>query len=334
LEENMSEEAVIVQDTGEVTPVVEVVEPIEVLIPQTPEQPDLRYEYQPTDEHGRSIGGRQVLIYKTPDDLAEKLRDQNVQLLRKLRQVTRNNRLGIDESQIPEDAERVNRLPQVEKKPLTPEERFQLSQDLNDAAKFESARDRLLESAGYNEMIERQKAQDLKLARLEAVSNAQVFLNGHSEFWACTENLQVMTDWMVKNELQPSVSNFERAYSMMQEAGLLLVPPIVREEVPVVAPKPAPENTELNATPVVPVTRISEPVQPQQPSPARVPSGLNSRVASNTGIAPSTATLTLAELERMSSNDYKQRLLSDRTFAEQANKIYAEAEAKKVQRQR
>jgi hypothetical protein len=316
----MSEEAVIVQDT-EVPEVIEA--PIVV------ELPELRYEYQPTDEHSRPIGGKQVLIYKTPDELAEKLRDQNVQLLRKLRQVTRNNRLGIDESQIPEEAERVSRLPQVERKALTAEERFQLSQDLNDAAKFESARDRLLESAGYNEMIERQKAQELKMARLEAVSNAQVFLNGHPEFYACTENLQVMTDWMVKNELQPSVSNFNRAYSMMQEAGLLIAPPIVREEVPVTR---VPENTESNATPVVPPARISSEVQPQQPSPARVPSGLNSRVASNTGIAPSTATLTLANLEKMSSAEYKQNLLSNPKFAEEANKIYAEAEAKKGQR--
>jgi hypothetical protein len=316
----MSEE-VIVQDTIEPEPVIEA--------PVAVELPELEYSYQPTDEHGRSIGGRQVIKYKTPDELADKMRDNSIHLIRKLRQVTRNNRLGIEDSQIAEDAERVPRLPQVEKKPLTVEERFQISQDLMDPAKQESARDRLLESAGYNELIERQKAQDLKLARLEAVSNAQVFLNKHPEFYACTENLQVMTDWMVKNELQASVNNFERAYSMMQDAGLLLAPPIVREEVPVTQVR---ENTVLNVEPVVPAARISSEVQPQQPSPARVPSGLNSRVASNSGIAPSTATLTLAELERMSSDEYKRNLMSNPKFAQEANKLYAEADAKKAQR--
>jgi len=67
---------------------------------EAPPEPELRYEYQPTDAEGRSIGGKQVILYRTPDELAEKLRDQNISLVRKLRQVTKEARLGRGEDSI------------------------------------------------------------------------------------------------------------------------------------------------------------------------------------------------------------------------------------------
>ena len=295
-----------------------VVEPVNVA-------PDLRYEYQPTDEQGRPLGGKQVLLYKTPDELADKLRDQNVSLVRKLREVTRKQRLGIEEEdELPTDLDMMPAIPKFEKKSLTPEERFQLSQDLNDPEKFEAARDQLLDSAGYSELREAVKAQQFTTNQLLARTNAQTFFERHPEFDVCADNLAVLTSWMMKKGLQPTVRNFEIAQEKLQAAGLLVATPIVREEPPVLPaaqPPAVEEDGVLNSqVPVDPDTRISETVQPQTKRQSHVPSGLNSRVASNTGILPATNTLTLADIDRMPADLYKKRL-ADPKFAKLVNEL-------------
>jgi hypothetical protein len=68
--------------------------------PPPPPAPEVHtYEYQPTDDSGRPIGGRQVIKYTTQDELADKLRDNSILLLRKLREETRKNRLGISDNE-------------------------------------------------------------------------------------------------------------------------------------------------------------------------------------------------------------------------------------------
>ena len=69
--------------------------------------PELRFEFQPTDALGRPLGGKQVIKYHTPDELPQKLVEQNVELVRKLREVTRKQTLGIeDDMKVPDDAQR------------------------------------------------------------------------------------------------------------------------------------------------------------------------------------------------------------------------------------
>src|ERR1700744_3831822 len=109
----MSEE--IIEDFVEVVPnsVAEVVPVPEVQVEEK------RYSYQPTDGDGRPIGGLQVIKYKTPEELAEKLAEQNSLLLRKLREETRKTRLGIVENDpIPEDAPRIEKLVEFKKRVL------------------------------------------------------------------------------------------------------------------------------------------------------------------------------------------------------------------------
>jgi hypothetical protein len=296
--------------------------PVEVEIPV--EVPELIYRYQPTDESGRNIGGEQVIKYRTSEELADKMRDNSVHLIRKLRQVTKEARLGRGEDSIPDDAERFAQPVDFQPKPLSAGERYAISQDLNDPEKFEAARDRLLESAigaSPEDLRKTLNQQQITTMQLLARQNAAIFMEKHPEFYSVTENLEVLTNWMIKNRLSPTVANFERANSTMNEAGLLLSPPIVREVAPVAN---TPENTVPNAEPVAPVTRISDSAQPQQPSqPVRIPSGLNSRVASNTGVSPNTGTLTLADIDRMSSDEYKRRLLTDPKFSENVDKLEA-----------
>ena len=308
--------------------------PVEHAEPVVDVAPDFRYEYQPTDEHGRPLGGKQVIVYKTPNELADKLRDQNVSLVRKLREVTRKQRLGIeDEDELPTDLDLMPAIPKFEKKALTPEERFQLSQDFNDPEKFEAARDQLLDSAGYNELRDTVKQQQFTTNQLLARTNAMTFFERHPEFDTCADNLTVLTSWMMKKGLQPTVRNFEIAQEKLQAAGLLVATPIVREEPPTPPadqPLVVEEDGALNSqAPVVPDTRISEAGQSQTKRQAHVPSGLNSRVASNTGLVPAATTLTLADIDRMPADLYKKRL-ADPKFA----KLVDELEAKRPPRPR
>jgi hypothetical protein len=230
--------------------------------------------------------------------------------------VTRDNRLGkFVADDIPADADRLPTTIQFSEKPLSVEERYAISQDMNDPTKFESARDRLFESAigvPPAQLRETLNQTQMSTQQLIARQNAQEWMGTHPEFYQCTENVNTICDWMVKTGLQPTVKNFEYAQLKMTEAGLLLSSPIVREVPPVqVTPVPVVETVPKPQAPVVEPTRISEVPPPQENRQAHVPSGLNNRIAPvNAGTLPPTVTaaLTLGDIDRMSSEDYKKNL--------------------------
>jgi hypothetical protein len=312
------------------------------VVPPAPvELPELRYEYQPTDEQGRNLGGKQVIKYKTPDELANKLRDQNVNLVRKLREVTRKQKLGLDDDQIPAPAT-AELQPVVEFAPrdLTVEERFNLSQDLQDPAKSVEAVNTMVEaSIGMSpaKLRETFNAQQMLLMQLQAMSNYSIFeANSKDSFYPCQENKQVLTDWMTKKGLSPTVENFKLALSKLSEVGLLLDSPIVREVTPAppappapVAAEPAAPSTEPNPqVPAAPESRITPTVQPQAKRPAMVPSGLNARTAPDSSPASPKTTRSLADIDRMSADEYK-KALRDPVFKKLVEDLDRQAAAKR-----
>jgi hypothetical protein len=297
------------------------------------EVPELRYEYQPTDEHGRKLGGKQVIKYRTSEELAEKLTAQNVELVRKLREVTRKQKLGItDDTPLPDGTEQFD-IVELKEKNLSTEEVFQLTQDMNDPAKFTEARDRLLESAiGMSPAALREhlNKQQMMVLQNTVLTNYQTFEKQCPEFWPCPENKQVLTDWMESKGVTPTVANFKYALSKVREAGLLLDPPTVREETPVpaavapVAPVVAPVSTEpvKAVVPATDATRISETTSPQQQrQPLRLPSGLNESIApSNSGTSSARISLTLADFDAMPADEMKKKL-RDPHFAAMVNEL-------------
>lgn len=302
--------------------------PVEPVAPPAPEEK--RYTYQPTDEQGRALGGPQVIVYTTEQELVEKMTKNSIELIRKLRSVTRDIRLGkVSRDDIPESADRLPTTVQFTERPLTPEERFTISQDLNDPEKFDSARDRLLESAigaTPQQLRETLNQTQMTTQQLLARQNAQEWMGIHPEFYPCPENINTICDWMVKTGLQPTVKNFEYAQAKMDEAGLLLSSPIVRE-VPPVTPPPVPpveDTVPKPQEPVVEPTRISDAPPPQEKRQAHVPSSLNNRIASNSGAMPASATaaLTLESIEKMPSDEYR-RNLSNPAFVKRVNELEA-----------
>jgi hypothetical protein len=306
---------VTVQGAGFVAPVEPVVEPVV-------EQPELRYEYQPMDEHGRPLGGKQVIKYRTPDELASKLRDQNIELVRKLREVTRKQRLGIDDDTLPDDTEFYSNALELKEKPLTPEEVFDLSQDLNDPSKFLEAQNKLFESVNGctpEEFRKKFNQQQQMTVQLLVKSSYDQFEKS-SDFYPCPENKEILTDWMFKKGLAPTVKNFQLGHSKLKEAGLLLDAPIVREVTPVAAPVAAPVVTEPIAVPAAASVRIDTSAPTQQRQVVKVPSGLHGRESS--GAAPSSEgiSITLAEFDKLPADEMKKRL-RDPAYAKKINDL-------------
>lgn len=340
-------------ETAAVPPVVEPVvqddlPPVDQIVPALPEQvipeqvvppappAERRFEYQAHDEQGRPLGGKQVILYTDEADLQQKFAAKEEQLVRRLREVTRKQKLGItDEIALPADTEfETLEIPQP--KVLTAEERFQLSQDINDPEKSIDAVNKIFEaSVGLSSEQMRQQYSETQLAKLQykAASNYLVFESKYkNDFWPDPENKKVLTDWMFKKGLAPTVANFELAHSKLKEAGLLLDNPIVREETP--APTvnpPALVSTEPKPqAPVVPESRITPVEQPQAKRQARVPSGLNNSnsSASDPSNAGPKTTLTLAEIDSMSSDDYKKKM-KDPSFRKLVDELESQAAARR-----
>ena len=246
-----------------------------------------------------------------------------------MREVKRKARLGTPETDaFPTDLERASRTIQFQEKALTAEERYAISQDMNDPEKFESARDRLFESAvgvppaELRRTLNRQQQQTQQIV---ARQNAEVWLERHPEFYACAENINTVCEWMTKNELEPTIRNFEFAQSKMEEAGLLLSSPIVREVPPVPTPAPVVERVQEPQLPAQELVRINEEPVPQEKRQSPVPSGLNNRVAPATGAITPSATdgLTLRDIDAMSSEDYKKQIMTNPAFVKKVNELEA-----------
>ena len=304
-----------------VIPEQEVLAPTEVVV-----------EFQPEDEYGKPLGGKQVFKGKDYKEVNDKIVDAQKHLIRELRRKDRDHRLGIDKDKIPADAEKMDII-DLTPKELTVEERFQLTQDLNDPEKFASARDRLIASSlgGTPEQI-RGLLTDAQRFRLETKVQQNfaefVQLTGPS-FYDDEANRTTLTDWMVKTGLAPTVANFETALANV--AGLLHGAPVVQQAPPVVpaaqavVPQAPVEEKPPQAS-VVPEARISQPEQPQLKPQIQAPSGLNDRVSSTTREAtPSVEakTLTLSDIDRMPADVYGRRM-KDPEFRKLVDKLESE----------
>lgn len=315
--------------------------------PVVPAVTEVRYEFQPTDDLGRPIGGKQVIIYDgTPGDLGAKLAHQNTLLIRKLREEGRKRRLGIDDDNIAADSERMAEVPQFKERELTAQERFELSQKLNDPEHVNEARDILFESTlGVSPAKLREILSETQLAGLQRRAADNFITFGQAAvsqgYFDCPENREIIADWVFKKELAPSATNFMQAFSTLKSAGLLIEAPVQQQVTP--APSSTPVDLALDPEassqpPAAPVTRIGDTVQPPTTRQSQLPSGLNDRVSSASGAAPAIAsgatrqdgtTLSLKEINRMGSTELAQRM-KDPAFVQLVQKLETEDKARKA----
>lgn len=318
---------------------------------------EFRYEYQPTDEQGRPLGGKQVVKYTTSGELADKLAEQSTLLLRKLRSETRKNRLGIsDDETIPEEAPRYREPVSFKPKVLSADERGKIARDLLDPERFEEASDALFEAKmGASPQVISQTLTELHEDRMKAQAKAASdgFLADNPQYVRCKENFEAITNWIIRYDLAPVKENFQKAYDTLRAAGILVenvedVPEPPTEAQPQIAPVIAPVVEE--AVPLVenvvetiePIVAAVEPPKSQVP---RIPTGLNRNNSDDTGGAPRSVGddivfevlvgkekrryTGLAAVNAMPSDEFKRRVNTERGFAQKVEKLESEAVERK-----
>lgn len=292
---------------------VEEVAPAPVAAPV--ELPELRYEWQPTDENDRPIGGRQVIKYRTEEEKFAKVIEANNLLIRQLRKVNRDKAVGSAE-EIPSDAERFKNVAEFKPRDLSADERFKIAQDIQNPDTFADARDRLIESAfGQKPEVLASTLNETQrfIIQQRAVENYIDFVNT-TGVYDSMNNRQVLTGWLGKRNLAPTVANFNIALNQCRQSGLIEDAPVVQQVTP--APAPAPV-----AVPVVPVVTEPNPQVPAVAAPglgneplpqakrhSHVPSGLNATIASAAGpIVPVGGdSVTLESIDKMSAAAFKE----------------------------
>ena len=315
------------------------VAPSEPVAPTPAADVEQRYEYQPVDKHGRKVGGLQVIKYKTQDELVKKLTENHIEAIRWGREEHAARVVGKpvedDGSDIPADAERGSvEFVELKAKPLTTEERFAIIQDMQDPAKFEEGRARLFESEfGVPTSKVRELLNTSQVAAKQAVVEASFaeFQRETPDFYPDVDNITKLTGWMAKHELLPTVKNFKTAYAAMVKQDCLNIAPVVQQVA--TAAVPAVEPEPKTAAPVVPEIRISLAAEPVQAPRSQAPSGLNDRTSSSTGNRPASDanSLTLADIEKMSADEYKRRL-KDPAFGKYVEQLEVVAAQKRAQR--
>ena len=285
--------------------------------PPAPELPELSHSYQPTDDAGRPMGGKQVIKYRTTEELIEKMQEQNTLLIRKLRSETRKNRLGIsDPEEISDKSPRFQTPVEFKPRNLSPDERVRLSRDLLDPERFDEATDTFFESTvGVKPEALRTtlNSQQEAIMALQAKQETDAFLALNPDYYKCQENFEAITNWMLKNNLAPVRENFQTSFQELRKAGVIIEAQ---------APEPEPEPV-----PVVP-----------EPAPvARIPSGLTRNQAADAGTVrtvgddivyeivtrglPNKVLRGMAAVNAMPADEYKRRLATDRTFSKKIEKL-------------
>lgn len=295
------------------------------IVENTIETKEFSYEYQAVDEYNRPLGAKQIFRGTSVQEVLDKVANANKELIKLNRNLNRRIRLGeFEEDQLPNDAARLTNNQLLQPRELTLEEKAKFARDILDPEKFDDVNNRLIEAqfgAKPADIRNKINSQEQRLANIEARQEAEAFAMANPEYYVCAENFKTITSWMIKNNLSPVRENFQLAYDTLKAEGLIIEAPLREESIPVPIP------------PVVPVEPTREPLpQPEPPVVPRAaplvwsttaPSGLTREFSAGVGSPRQTTTLTIREVEAMPSGEYKRRLLTDKTFAQQVNDLYA-----------
>ncbi len=284
--------------------------------PVVDEVPEKRYEWQPTDENDRPLGGRQVILYRTEQEKFDKVIAANNLLIRQLRKVNREKALGSSED-VPTDAERFQNVTEFKPRELSAEDRFKIAEGLTNPETFADARDQLIESAfGVTpaKLASTLNETQRFIIQQRAVENYIDFVNATGVLDSMN-NRQVLTGWLGKRNLAPTVANFQIALNQCRQSGLIEDAPVVQQ---VTQPTPAPAPVaEVPVVPVVTEPNPQAPVaatpglgseQPQAKRHSHVPSGLNASIASAAGplVPVEGSSVTLETIDKMPAEVFKQ----------------------------
>ena len=262
------------------------------------EEPKFSYEYQPTDEEGRPMGGKQVIKAADAQAALDQMAKNHEESMRFARKLKRERALETADTTIPADATRSdNFVPQFKPRELTAEELWQIKQDPSSP----ESRKLLIESelgadpASVRRVLT-QASQDI--AAMRGRAEADAFCASEPGFYMCEENAEIMKNWMIKNGLAPVKTNFRTAYQKLSSDGLLLEAPPEAGVTPPNDVEGAPPKAANSAVETPPAKRSS------------VSSSGLTRSNSSGGGTVSAKRVTMEEdAQTMSADDFKKKYI-------------------------
>jgi hypothetical protein len=175
-----------------------------------------------------------------------------------------------------------------------------LASDINDPEKFDAVSQRLVRAqiGDPNALRARLARVEQRIDRSTVQEEAIAFKNANPDYYPHPDNLQTLAAWMEKNNLDPVKENFQYAFEQLKE--FMVQKPAAVIAAPIVTP---------------------EPVTPApQPAPRPVSSGLTRSNGSDSGPAPNIG-ITRAEIDKMSGDEYKRRLLKEAGFRDKVEAL-------------
>lgn len=231
-------------------------------------------------------GGVQVFEADTQDELVDKLVEAQRNATAKIRELNRKAKLGRDL----ETGERAT--PEAPRKvaPMSREELERATREMFDPATAPAALRRMME-AEFEAPIDEVRQSVKKVRALEQAeaekTEGLAFMNANPEYKPCPQNQAALTDYLAKHGLAFTRRNLQTAFDDLKEDGLLLLETTEKEE---------------------PTTTTTE-----EPRIVRRPRGETATAIRETQTAQAVpkrnAGPTQAEIERMSPDEYYQRIL-------------------------
>lgn len=332
----MSEINEVIEPTeAQIEPIEAVEASVEVILeaPVVVPEPEFIYKYTPVDEHGRKLGSEQVFKGRNAEEVLAKVADANKHLIQLNRTLSKKIRLGqLDPAEeMPEGVRRFAEQPTFSNQELTADERVELSRDLLDPERFDAATNRLFEAKlGMKPEVLRSTLQEMQETnqRLTVKTEADAFVANNPDYYPCRENLETIVNWILKQKLAMVRENIQYAYETLKTAGLLFEAPMTREAVTAV-PTPVEPVAQTPASGPVQeeVSRITAP-KPASRRPAAIASGLSNSSAASVGTPPKSG-YTLEEINRMSSDEFRRKVNSEKGFSAVVERLEKEAYEKR-----
>lgn len=249
-------------------------------------KPKFRREIQPKDDEGNPIGAPHVYEADSEQELLDKMADGIANGTKKIRELTRQVKLApVEAPKPPEGAIPAEEVRTFKPKPLTAEQKFELSQKFRDPEKVEEAFDELYAARTGRKPEEAAKHEEeiyanARMARERAETTA--FTDEHPEYYQCNQNRDAIIDYITRNNLAWRKKNLEIAYNELLADGLLISAP---------APPPVPPEART---------------EPPQKAKTAFPSAITRDTASGSGAPPKSKKPSAAELAMMTAAEYKE----------------------------
>lgn len=240
--------------------------------------------------------GVQVFRGATQDELLDKLTEAQANATRKIRELNRQAKLGRDLSEAQKDELQQARTVAA----LTADERLKLTQDIFDADAAPKAIRRVIE-AELGLSLDDVKS-SIQQARASARAQrerleAEAFIDATPDYKPCRQNMDAMTEYLKAHRLAVTQKNLQLAYEDLKDGGLLVLETRTEEK----AEKTA-DNTE-HRTVRRPRGETATAIRQEQ---------------AGVSVPRKAAGPTPAEIERMSPEEYRQRILLPQMAAQRS----------------